>query len=719
MSDGSAELRRLRRARGLTQTQLADAAGISVRTVGYLERGLHRPYPPTVGLLAAALGVDMSRLAATLGNDQPAAVPPPMVRGRLVGREQDLRRLTQAVETSAVVVVSGAGGVGKTTLCLNWTDAMRERYPDGQLYVDLHGFHPDEAPLATVDALRRLLFALGEDTGVLPEAPEDLSGRYRAATAGRRLLVLLDSATSSAQVRPLLPAGPGATTVVTSRRRLDGLVAVEAAEHLPLDTLGLADAVELLGSTAVPRERRAALAEACGRLPLALVILAAHLRRHPDRVLQWTGDNGRRLDLLEVEDGDRSVRRVIATTVRAVPERLRSAVDLLGLWPWGELDPYGGAALLGTGRTDAVRVLDALVDLHLVEERDADRYAIHGLVAAYLAERAAGLPADVRTAASRRLYRYHLAITARCSAVLDPHRGQVPVDGAEAADLPPLDSPDEVARWFSVAQPQLTAVIRQAQRDRAEPYSWQLPYAADALFRLRGPRARAVEMLEGAVAAVPVGDPFRPRVLVNLGVAYAMSGRLDAARNCWEESLGLVDDIQTVASSTTNIAILDAEMGNREAALRGYERALALRRSTGNLGRVALTLVNLSRLRLVSGDLDGAAVNLTESLELGRRIGDGITIAGSLLELGRVRAAQGNTDVALGLLAAAREQAEANADDHQTAEVHHELAQLLPPGSADADAHLRAAHRLYTRTGDPRGVEVARALTGLPDPDGD
>jgi transcriptional regulator with XRE-family HTH domain/tetratricopeptide (TPR) repeat protein len=707
VSDGGAELSRLRRARGLTQTQLADAAGVSVRTVRYLERGLHRPHPPTVTLLATALGVEVSWLSAALGNDLPAAVLPPGIRGRLVGRERDLERLTVAVETAAVVVVSGAGGVGKTTLCLKWTDGVRERYPDGQLYVDLHGFHQDKAPLTTEDALRRLLFALGADTALRSESLEDLIGQYRAATAGRRLLVLLDSATSSSQVRPLLPAGPGATTVVASRRRLDGLVAGDAAEHVPLDTLDLGDAVELLGSRSVSRERRVALAEACGRLPLALVILAAHLKRHPDRVLRWTEDNGRKLDLLEVEDGDRSVRRVIATTVRAVPGELRSAVDLLGLWPWGELDPYGGAALLGIGRTNAVRVLDALVDLHLVEERDADRYAIHGLVAAYLAERAAGLTADVRTATARRVYRYFLAVTARCSAVLDPHRSPQPVDSDEAADLPILQTPDDVARWFSIAQPQLTAVIRLAQRDRAEPYSWELPYTAETIFRSRGPRAGAVEMLEGAVAAVPAGNPLRPSLLGNLGVAYAMSGRLEPARKCWEECLHLTDDVEAVASYITNIAIVDGELGHRDAALHGYERALTLRRSRGDLARIAYTLVNLARLRIDDGDFTGAAVDLTESLDVARAAGDGRAIAASLLELARVRAAQNDTDIALGLLATARKQAETNADDHQLAETHHELGRLLPPGSADGIAHLQAAHDLYTRIGDPRAAEIA------------
>lgn len=650
-----AELRRLRLARGLTQDQLAERARLSSRTVRNLEHGRRQPHPHTIGLLAAALETDparLARLARLLGgrsDDEVATLPPGA--GPLVGRQVDLARLDDEAASGGVVVVCGPGGVGKTALCLQWASTVRDRYPDGVLFVDLYGFRAVQAPLSRSDALRRLLFALGEDVGRLPEDADDLAGRYRAVTADRRLLVLLDDAGSSDQARALIPAGPGTTTLVTSRRRLDGLVAGDAARHLPLAPLDLADAVRLLterGPGRLPPDRLAELAEACARLPLALVILGAHLQRHPDRVLRSTTIS---LDLLEVEDEDRSIRQLVDVTLRALPERARSTVDLLGLWPAAEFDSYGVAALLGSDRVGAVRLLDALTDLHLVEERHPDRYSMHDLVAGCLRERAAALPAAARDAATRRVYRYHLAVAARCADVLDQHRGRLPVDADPTVELPPLESPGDVVRWYSVAQPTLSAVIRQAQAEGAAPYSWQLPYAAATLFKRRGPRSEHVAQLEAAAAVVPVGDRFRPRVFNNLGVAHAMSGRLTAARACWEQALDAEVEPEGIAAYVLNLAVVDAELGDRDAALRGYERALDLRRSLDDPTKVANILVNLGRLRIDAGDLDGAAHALEEACRTGEDLGDEDLLGAALLELSRIRGLRRDPEGGLALVA--------------------------------------------------------------------
>ncbi|MDX3646465.1 NB-ARC domain-containing protein, partial [Streptomyces sp. MB09-02B] len=184
------------------------------------------------------------------------------------------------------MLISGMPGIGKTALAVHWAHTVAERFPDGRLHLGLRGFDPVEAPLDPATALRALLTALGVPPGRLPSGTDSLTGLYRSLLVGRRLLVVLDDAADTEQVRPLLPASPGSLTLVTSRNGLSGLVA-SGAHPLRLDLPSTADArtalTAHLGHAGPPAEPEAVdeIVSRCGRLPLALAIIAARATHHP------------------------------------------------------------------------------------------------------------------------------------------------------------------------------------------------------------------------------------------------------------------------------------------------------------------------------------------------------------------------------------------------------------------------------------------------------
>src|ERR1700730_6953165 len=278
-------LRKLRIAAGFTQEQLAESAGLGIRTIRDLERGrARRPHRQSIELLATALGLpsgardELARagrqlpvrpepIAAGAGEPVPRQLPP-AVR-HFAGRADELKILASLIDTAATpgrtVVISaidGTAGIGKTALAVHWAHQVADQFPGGQLYVNLRGFDPGGPPLAPTEAIRGFLDALGVPPAQIPAGLEAQAARYRSLLAGRRVLVLLDNARDAGQVRPLLPASPGCLVVVTSRTQLLSLVAADGAQPLTLDLLTVAEARELLarrlGAERVSRAPRAA-----------------------------------------------------------------------------------------------------------------------------------------------------------------------------------------------------------------------------------------------------------------------------------------------------------------------------------------------------------------------------------------------------------------------------------------------------------------------------
>jgi transcriptional regulator with XRE-family HTH domain len=321
-------LRQYRAASGLSQEELADKSGLSARAVANMERGrTARPHRRSVQLLAEALGLpeyDWLRLdrASRVPDTGPAANPvqpqatavadvpesrpqppgaiavprqlPAAVR-HFTGRTAEMALLAKLVgravdetpETVLISAIGGLAGVGKTALAVQWARQVAGQFPDGQLYVNLRGYDPALPPMPAAEAIRLLLDAFEIPAGRIPASPEAQAGLYRSVLAGLKVLILLDNAADAAQVRPLLPGGPGCLVIVTSRSRLEGLVAVDGAVPVSLDVLTRAEARRLLGRV-VGEARVAAepdavgqLIEGCGRLPLALAVTAARAATRP------------------------------------------------------------------------------------------------------------------------------------------------------------------------------------------------------------------------------------------------------------------------------------------------------------------------------------------------------------------------------------------------------------------------------------------------------
>jgi DNA-binding SARP family transcriptional activator len=342
--------------------------------------------------------------------------------GRFTGREADLARLSTLAHRGGPMVIctiAGPAGVGKTALAVHWAHRARPEFPDGQLYVDLRGYGPDR-PLRAVDALAHFLTALGVPAATVPRDVEAAAGLYRTLLSGKRVLVLIDNAGDPGQVRPLLPGSRDCLVLVTSRDQLRGLAARDGAVRLDLDPLGQDEAIRLLTRLIGPDRGRATpelvaeLAGLCGRLPLALRIVAANLAARPHRPLADLAAElaaGDRLSALAVTGDPKSAVRVAFDhSYVLLPAALRRLFRLLGLAPGADITVPAAAALAGIAPAEAADLLDALAAANLVKRRPPDRYAMHDLIRRYAAELAGepDLEADGRAALARlrEHYRY-------------------------------------------------------------------------------------------------------------------------------------------------------------------------------------------------------------------------------------------------------------------------------------------------------------------------
>ncbi|WP_336203849.1 ATP-binding protein [Nonomuraea sp. LPB2021202275-12-8] len=390
----------------LTQEQLAERAGLNVRTVRRLEAGgPRRPRTASIVMLATALGLDGAERAtlsavarghpAPAGRDDPAAVgSPPVIAPRqlpadvsaLAGRRPELAIVEghRSGNTVPVVCVSGMAGVGKTALAVHAAHRLAPEYPDGQLFVNLHGHAPDTAPVEPDAALARLLRTLGVPGEHIPWHLDDRAALYRSVLAGRKVLIVLDDAADEGQIHPLLPAGRECRVIVTSRRRLSG---PGDARSLSLNVLPVTDAVALFARVAgrgriagAPADILAEVVRRCGLLPLAIRIAAARLRAHPAWSVRHLLDRLAGDRLAELAAGRHSVAAALDLSYERLPAEPRQAYRLLGAYVRADFGLHAAAALLGTTTIEARRLLDQLLDAQLLQERAPGRYRLHDLV---------------------------------------------------------------------------------------------------------------------------------------------------------------------------------------------------------------------------------------------------------------------------------------------------------------------------------------------------
>ncbi|GAB1817667.1 AfsR/SARP family transcriptional regulator [Herbidospora sp. RD11066] len=378
-----------------------------------LELGIE-PSPPLQRLHHQILG-GHADLAAPSGSR--AWVPKALPRdiASFTGRTTEMAFLHRIVSdppgTPVIGAIDGMAGVGKTTLAVHAAHHLADQYPDGQLFVDLRGFTRGGSPMDPADALDQLLRALGVPADRIPHDPDARAALYRTWLAGKRVLVLLDNAATEAQVRPLLPSSPNCLVLITSRRRLAGL---EDICFLSLDVLPHADAVTLFARTAGSGDTPGLLDEIvdlCGRLPLAIRIAAARLRMRPSWTPAHLADRMRdhRHRLSELEVGPLSIAAALDLSYHHLTPNQQDMYRLLGLHPGPDIERYAAAALVGTTPEHAARLLDDLVDAHLLQEPVPGRYRFHDLPRAHASATLADEDTDLdRRAALTRLFDHYI-----------------------------------------------------------------------------------------------------------------------------------------------------------------------------------------------------------------------------------------------------------------------------------------------------------------------
>jgi DNA-binding SARP family transcriptional activator len=647
-------------------------------------------YQSVSRLLASDLGVDpgpelRTLHQAILTNDPALAVPSPVVRGRawtrpsqlpldladFVGRADlvdQIGRLLGDDRAVPVVAVSGPPGVGKTALAVHAAHRLAAAYPDGQLFVNLHGATTGLQPLAPLEVLGRFLRAFGTDPAAVPTDLEETSGLFRSRVADRRLLVVLDNAANAAQVAPLLPAAPGCGVLVTSRRALPAL---DGARHLHLDVLPVGEAVELL-SRLVGLERvagdpdeAAEVARLCGRLPLALRIAGGRLAERPGwpvgALVQRLADTRRRLNELELaEVGVRASFNISLEQLGAGRDRVdRAAAEafgLLGLLDGPEVGVPVVARLLDLPEQTAERVLERLVDAQLVETTAPGRYRLHDLLRLYARELAGQrYPRAELAAALTRALGFYVATAWQTLDLLRP--GDYRLARADA-DLCKggLEFADEQSAltWLEAERANLLCAVRQAAASPGVPaeVAVQLAQALFGFFWVRGHWDDRVRVNQVALrVARRMGDrAAQAQVLSDLSGGYWLQGRYDQAMACRHESLAIfreLGDRLGQAFSLGNLALDYRWQGRYEEALACHAESLAIFRELGDRRGQAIGLGNLGVVYERQGRYEQALASLGASLAIFRELGDRDEEADCLNDLGVVHRRQGRHEDAL------------------------------------------------------------------------
>jgi DNA-binding SARP family transcriptional activator/tetratricopeptide (TPR) repeat protein/DNA-binding XRE family transcriptional regulator len=720
------------------------------------------PGPEATDAHLRVLRREVPRTAATRATVSPAPAAPPVAPALLpydaaffTGRADQLA-LLDALSTapgenpgggSGVRALTGAAGTGKTALAVHWAHRVRDRFPDGQLFVDLRG-HSPEGPVRPVEALTRFLLALGVAADNVPGTPEAASDLYRTLVAERRMLIVLDNAADAEQVRPLLPGGPGCLVLVTSRDRLAGLAARDGARRIGVDVLSPEESrlllLRTLGTARVDADPQAAadLAHACGHLPLALRIAAANLGHTPWRSLREQAAElreGDRLTALSVTgDATTAVRTAFDLSYHALDAPVRRMFRLLALVPGPETGLDAAAAVAGVTPAEAAGLLDRLTAAHLLREHRPGRYRRHDLVALYAAERLRleETGAD-RSAASDALYTWLLTATDRCARLLYPGQQPLPRSGAGSTGTGDTSGPDTsgpdtsgdgvngdgagrhddahqrripdaaaAIRWLDDELPHLAAVVHQAAAE-VHPASWLL---AHTLIGHSWTRKNVVDWAAlgraAQAAARAAGEP----------VAEAAMGNL--------------------------LGGSDLQQGHLESAIARFEHMLALAEQAGWQDGAAVAHTNLATVTWLAGRLKSSAEHLEQATEIDRRNGmpDGHPVA--LLALGIALRDLGRLTESLDRLQRA-ERAPKDLDSrHNRIQTHANLGRTLyllgdpaqathhlrtaltmarESGEQDSEAYvLRFQASVHRDTGDlTTALELATTATGLTDQDGE
>ncbi|MBV9095062.1 MAG: tetratricopeptide repeat protein [Streptosporangiaceae bacterium] len=705
--------------------------------------------PPAGAVRHAALALRHADHASA-GVPVPAQLP--LDSHGFAGRADQLRLLHEmlpperatAGQSVPIAVISGTAGVGKTALAIRFGRQVVGRFPGGQLFLNLRGCDPVSPALEPAEALRLFLDAFGVPPHRIPAGTQARAALYRSLADGKQMLIVLDNASTAAQVRPLLPGSPGCAVLVTSRNEMTGLVAAEGAVPVPLDVLSPAEAAEMLGRR-LGRDRAAAepeaageIIESCAGLPLALSIAAARAVARPRRLLGELAaelrDAGGRLDALRADDAETDAQVVLSWSYHQLSVPAARMFRLLGVHPGPDIALPAAASLAGMPRTGAVAALSELVRTHMVAEHLPARFTFHGLLRAYAAGQAERYDsAEHRREAVHRVLDHYLhtatAAAMRFSPDPVPPRLAGPLPGVFPADFP---AREEAVAWFDAEAPVLLALTAHAAATGFDVHAWQLPWALSPFFARRGRLADFAATAQTALAAARrLGDTqARAHAHHLLGHAQQMLGNYGQAelnaRHALEEFRELGDPAGEAAATgglavtmeeqgrypealalaldglrmlraaghwSTQSALentagrVHAHLGRYDEALSHCQRALGMHRDCGNRGGAADALDSLGLIYRYLGDHARSAAHFTQAAAIYHEIGDVFNQGRAMAGLGETHADEGNLTAAREALQSAAALLD-NAPHPRVGEIRAKAADLGPvdPGRLDGAA---------------------------------
>ncbi|SFR10805.1 Tetratricopeptide repeat-containing protein [Lentzea waywayandensis] len=612
----------------------------------------------------------------------PRQLPPDVAH--FTGRTPELDALDAQTSggTRPVIIsaIAGVAGVGKTALAVHWAHSRRDRFPDGQLYVNLRGFSP-ESPLTPTVVLTGFLAALGVSGAAVPQDTDAMTGLYRSLLADRHMLVLLDNAATAEQVRALLPGSPACLVLVTSRNRLAGLTSRDGAHRIVLRELPPRDALALardvIGPVRADAEPDATndLVQRCAGLPLALRIAAEQVADRPHRSIAALATNlaDRRLDTLTTQDDtSATIRSIFAWSYLALPASAARLFRLLSLHPGQTISTQAASAMTGM----PVRpLLDTLTSGHLLTEVGPDRFQFHDLVRDFAAEttHACDTAAD-RAKSVQLLLTWYLRTADVARLTIYPHHGRPRLEHDQLQNVEPetFDSRSAAVEWYRQEHVNLQSALHHASQHGHALIAALLPICMATHYIRHGHWAADAEACAvGLENARRLGDEQVELVSLSAFVdALLRANRLDEAILHAERMRDIAQRLgnrRQVAGSYHVIGLALEQLEDLDNAAGCFRQALPLYRELRVQRGEAIMLGELGRICHRQGRFDDARAHLVQSLDICRSSGNSWNEALFLRHLAQLEADLGELGQAVEhFMSAARTYNECE-DDYQTA----------------------------------------------------
>jgi DNA-binding SARP family transcriptional activator/tetratricopeptide (TPR) repeat protein len=669
-------------------------------------------------------GPDLERLHRRIRENNPAAAaltvsarprPLPPFRPRrdlpprptgFVGRSSELVMLNERLgdhdlapsRAQTVCTIYGPGGVGKTALALEWAHQVADRFPDGQLYLNLRGY--GLVPTHSSTAFASVLRAVGVPDDQIHADPAAQTAMLRNRLAGRRMLILLDDVRDADQIRALLP-GAHCLILVTSRHPLPSLADRDGARQLGLAGLDVSEARELL-ATELPPDRLTAepdavarITDRCHGLPLALWVVAERLAADPQTSLAHLADE------LTVTDAPPAMPKgedvvtadvdaVLSWAVERLDPQTATVFRRLGLHPSGEFSTDSAAALLGMANSPTRRELDRLVLARLLEPCGRGRYRLHDVVQRL----AVALAADVRpleaVEAVRRVVDWCLYSVANANEALGAEPGIALAESDSGLTPTRFRSPSEVTRWFEAERDLLVAAVLAATEHEMYRQGHQLAYLLRALFRRQRRFEEYVHVAElGVECARYLDDEAVARALRTLGQAYGSAARTEEAATSLQEAVSYAartGDLGPVAIAISGLGVDAGRAGDQDAALRHHQQAVDASRRSNDPRLLGSTLLNLGFTQIEAEDYDHGIATTQEALRLFVESGAETEAAWALGNLAQALRRIGQPDSAIELAERALPTLRRLGDVEATAEVLITLGRALQDTGRDDEA---------------------------------